>query len=780
MTNALGALMGNTPARLADATLPPRVRSALDALLKDARHELARQLPKVLQDTELALLRAEPKGDTKLEAANHASVRSLHDGERVFSERFMADVEASLAGIQRQRTLAAGGEPEPVVLTLSLLEDDVVSDEALLENMASRIESRNSLSLQLLGQRFGVLAGAPAFEGDSLPLGPHALTRALDQAATALNLSRYARVQLFRQFEQVVMGAYAEILDGFNNRLSEAGVLPHLRFVPARPRQAGSAADAGKPGSGASDGGASGGGHTGQANRDANAPTGTAPGHGATGAPGGWSGSAGTTPMQIPGLQVMQPTAAGTGGTRFAALQGLLKRRRVLLAKLRPGGVDERVREPLQRNEVLGALQRMRTTSNPAESLTDYRQTLLAQARQMHGHGVALSDPDNDAFELLSLFLTQLQRDLRKSSPGDTLVARLRLPLLQLALSDQAFFVDAGHPARQLLNAASLAGARWLGDDDLDPQWLGLLQRAIARVQQDSESARDTFTEANQTLQSGLQGLARKTEMAERRQVEAARGREKLLLARQRATAEIDRMLAGRSLPRFHRILVDQAWADVLSLTVLRNGEQSEAWQDLLQASAKLLDAATHETPGSIDMALLDYACGALEQVGYHADDAKAIVSQLVNQDMDATDLASRTELLVQLRARARLGEGSEAGTGQHDTPRNPEEQAAFDRLRLLEEPVWIELDDAEGNTVRRRLAWVSARTGQTLLVNRRGQRIPASDLDALARQLAAGRLRILSEDIAPAEAAWESTTNSLHRIAESGNLQEMEPTHGS
>lgn len=770
MTNALGALMGNTPARLADATLPPRVRSALDALLKDARHELARQLPKVLQDTELALLRAEPKGDTRLEAANHASMRSLHDGERVFSERFMADIEASLAGIQRQRTLAADGEPEPVVLTLSLLEDDVVSDEALLENMASRIESRNSLSLQLMGQRFGVLAGAPAFEGDSLPLGPHALTRALDQAATALNLSRYARVQLFRQFEQAVMGAYAEILDGFNNRLSEAGVLPHLRFVPARPRQAGSAADAGKPAAPASEtAGAGAREHTQTQGNQAPAISGAAA-HGAIG----------PVATHTPGQPVATLATGGTGGTRFAALQNLLKRRRLLLAKLRPGGVDERAREPLQRNEVLGALQRMRTTSNPSESLADYRQTLLAQARQMHGHGMVLSDPDNDAFELLTLFLTQLQRDLRKSSPGDTLVARLRLPLLQLALSDQAFFVDAGHPARQLLNAASLAGARWLGDDDLDPQWLGLLQRAIARVQQDSESARDTFTEANQTLQSGLQGLARKTEMAERRQVEAARGREKLLLARQRATAEIDRMLAGRSLPRFHRILVDQAWADVLSLTVLRNGEQSEAWQELLQASAKLLDAATHEAPGNIDMTLLDYACGALEQVGYHADDAKAIVSQLVNQDMDATDLASRTELLVQLRARARLGEGSEAGTGQHDTPRNPEEQAAFDRLRLLEEPVWIELDDAEGNTVRRRLAWVSARTGQTLLVNRRGQRIPASDLDALARQLAAGRLRILSEDIAPAEAAWESTTNSLHRIAESGNLQEMEPTHGS
>ena len=44
-------------------------------------------------------------------------------------------------------------------------------------------------------------------------------------------------------------------------------------------------------------------------------------------------------------------------------------------------------------------------------------------------------------------------------------------------------------------------------------------------------------------------------------------------------------------------------------------------------------------------------------------------------------------------RACSRMGE---AGAGQHDTPRNPEEQAAFDRLRLLEEPVWIELDDAD------------------------------------------------------------------------------------
>ena len=61
---------------------------------------------------------------------------------------------------------------------------------------------------------------------------------------------------------------------------------------------------------------------------------------------------------------------------------------------------------------------------------------------------------------------------------------RLRLPLLQVALRDHRFFVDPTHPARMLLDAVSLGGARWLADDDVDLQWLGLLQRAVATVQQ--------------------------------------------------------------------------------------------------------------------------------------------------------------------------------------------------------------------------------------------------------------------------------------------------------
>ena len=165
--------------------------------------------------------------------------------------------------------------------------------------------------------------------------------------------------------------------------------------------------------------------------------------------------------------------------------------------------------------------------------------------------------------------------------------------MLQLALRDHRFFVDPAHPARALLDAVSLAGARWLAEDDLDPQWLGLLQRAVGTVQEDPDAGDETFGAANHALQGGLLAAARKNEMAERRHVEAARGHEKLELAQLRASSEITHLIAGRQLPRFHAMLLEQAWTDVLSLVLLRSGEESEAWRDMRETTLAIVDAST-------------------------------------------------------------------------------------------------------------------------------------------------------------------------------------------
>ena len=741
---------------LATAILSPRVRRALENQLQIALSELDRKLPAVLLETELHLGRqCEQSSLQKLQVAAFESARLLRAAQAGLIKYFLQELEAGLANLDAPRDSRSLEDMTTAPSQgLALVDDSESNEGSVLANIALRSDSRNSLALQLMGHRYGVLAGAPAFDAEHLPLGSHALCHALRNAALAAGLSADVRLLLYRQFEQVVMPHYPALLDTLNARLAQDGILPYLNFVPVRVRPA---ADTNAPATRALD--------------SRNSPAS--------------AGNAGNPNKSHPAATFAQsrtnqaPASAAGGAPRqdaFAALQDLLASRRMLLAKLRPGGNDERVREPLAREEVLDAVRRMRSNSAKAGNVTEIRQTLLAQSRQMHGHGVTLTDADSDSFELINLFMAQLQREMR-DGPGIALIERLKLPLLQLGLREHRLFVDATHPARILLNSVSLAGAHWLCDDDIDAQWLGLLQRAVSMVQDDTEASHDIFVTANHALQGGLLAAARKNEMAGRRQVEAAIGREKLDLARQRAAAEITRLVDGRPLPRFHAVLLDQPWADVLSLTLLRHGEDSDAWRELRDATAVIVEAGITAGAKTIDISFVKRLQDVLGQVGYHAEDANAIACQLAKGRVEDDDQGSRTELILQLKARARLG-GDDATQVTPSPPRTPHEQQAYTLLAGVTDACWLDiLDPAEQRVIRRRLGWVSPRSGQALILNRRGQRISSDSLDSLARRMAADELQMVETDTHPAEAAWQTIFANLARIA--GDESAQDASHG-
>lgn len=730
---------------LSQARLPRRARSVLLGLFAMVGSQLDDMLPEILHETELTLARTPHTGDPKQDADLRDAMRSLGGGLRTFNRVFQSHVETTLAQLESLRKLAdstTSPAPSTPELTLSLLEEDEVNDDLLLENMASRISSRNSLALQLLGYRLGVLAAAPAFEADVVPLGPFQLCKALEQAADSIKLTRYARMQLFQQFERKLFEQYGSMVDSYNARLVESAILPHLSFIPVRTQPSRQADAAAEP-------------HAGQHPAPASAPHAIDP------------ALAAALGELVPTRDVPATPSAQPAPAEFAALQALLGQRRALLSKLKATPNDERQREELPHAEVLQALQQLASTAgnNKADRLADVRQMLMAQARQQRGHGVHLSQSDNDSFDLLQMFMSQLQSKVRKSSPGEALIERLRLPLTQLALRDPHFFTQAEHPARQLLETLSEAGDQRLASDDLDAQWLGLLQRAVSSIQQDGSGSAETFSEANQTLQSGLQAMQRRSEMAERRQVDAARGREKLAVARQRASAEIAKLLAGRTLPAFQTQLMEQTWTDVLSLAHLRGGEHSESWQTLAATTAHLLDACITGTARLDANSLRQQVLAALEQVGYHAEDAGKIARHLTQPSADA-DAEAQAALLQQLQARTRLGEGSVEPLPDTPQPRTPLEQDAYAQLNALHLPAWLDIQAETGEFERRKLAWTSPQTGLALLINRRGQRVSNASLDDLARKLAAGQLRIVGDNMSPASEAWQETLSSLKHLA--------------
>ena len=724
---------------LASAQLPRRVRRALEQVYNLAADEMARALERMLAEFEQQQFRlADQAANPGLQQAYFDTLRLVRQNRADLIPEFLGGLEAALAGI-RTPPPPPGKVAAPVHFgNLRLVEEYEMDEEAVLRAIASRHESRTSLPLHLLGQRFGVLAGAPAFEAERLPVGPRQLGEILGRASRVLQIDLQPRLELFRCFDHYALNGYAQLVEAMNAMLARENILPNLAYVPIRVRPAVQSELTGEAGRERREHARA------QAQQGRNSPY------------TGWFGGDG------PGADSPES---------FSLLQDMLASRRDLLNKFTPGHSDPAARSQLSTEDVMQALARMQSaprepaseTSRP-RSVHDVRQALLAQSRQTRGQATALSREDNDAFELLAILMAEIQRELRQDAPGNRLVHKLVVPLLRLVLKDRGFFVHQSHPARQLLNAVAESGASWMGEDEVDVQLNDQLSHAVEDVVAHYEGDTNVFDAANQRVQQHLQVMARRAEVAERRHVEAARGKEKLELAKRQATEVIAEVSDGHKLPRFVQTLLANSWTDVLTLVLLRNGEDSDEWQQHLDATKAIVCATSLNHPASAPAGLAEHIEHALTLVGYHADEAGDIARRLTAQvDDEENDSASRTELAMRLKARGRLGQEA-APEKPALPPRSEREQAAYDMLRTLPFGAWFEfITNQQGDVVRRRLSWYSPMTDHALFVNQRGQRVGEQSLDSLARQLASGQVRIVTvEHSSLVDRAWHSALGAL------------------
>src|SRR4249919_3122078 len=229
-----------TPPTLASANLPRRVRRVLEHLLSLVSDEMARHLSAMLNEMEQQLFRlADHARNPGMQAGHMETLRTLRLNRADLVPRYLMGLEAALAGIRDPRTpgrLGVTGANAPSFRNLSLVDDESMDEDSVLRDVALRHESRASLPLHLLGQRFGVLAGQPAFDAERLPVGPQMLGRILREACNSLQIGLEARLLLFRTFDRVVMGHYTQMAETMNALLERDGILPSLAYVPIRVR----------------------------------------------------------------------------------------------------------------------------------------------------------------------------------------------------------------------------------------------------------------------------------------------------------------------------------------------------------------------------------------------------------------------------------------------------------------------------------------------------------------------------------------------------------------
>lgn len=416
-----------------------------------------------------------------------------------------------------------------------------------------------------------------------------------------------------------------------------------------------------------------------------------------------------------------------------------------------------------------------------SRSVSHLKQDVLSQLRQVTPDGKAprLSEMDADTIDLVGMLFEHLSKDVKPDSQVQQLMTRLQIPLLRVALKDKSFFTRRSHPARQLLNSVAESGLFWLDDESDDRALVEKMRVVVDRVSAEYDDKLDVFEDLLGDLSKHLTTITRKSEVAERRHVDAAKGRERLEQARSTASRAVAERIGKSNPPALIKTLLEQAWTDVLALTLLRQGETSEAYRKRLAVADQLLETNT-ESLGAVPddarhRALRQEVEAGLSQVGYHGEDVQAVVRRLFGGPSAAAndDPASLTELAIKLKARSRLGGDAD---GDRDakakplvasSPLSPDEQRVLERLRTIPYGTWFEFTiNQQGDKARRKLSWFSTLTGRCLFVNQRGVRVEERTLDALAREVVRGTARVVeAQKESLIDRAWNAIVASLRQF---------------
>ncbi|HEX7370192.1 MAG TPA: DUF1631 family protein [Rhodanobacteraceae bacterium] len=730
--------MGTQPGiqKLAERSeLAPRARHLLAQQLEECGALLEPLLRSALDDLEHELFRiGEQSSGGHVQHEAMEALKALSRERRRFQSWLMIRLEHRFATISQSKPEADPAQVPHKAADLSLVDPHEFDESMALDDLSTRTELHAGNAIFDLCHRYAVLIAAPPLDADDLPSGPHMLAAVLGEAATDIGLQREHRLLFYRLCDRRLFAAAEAFYAHLNTHLKNAGILPDLRsYLPKRaasePRSSQPEAAAELPTSGL-----------------------IAPATNFTPPPGGANPGLGELHDLLGARRkALYPegSAAAAQSAEFASMPEL--------------------------QEALAALQAMPTRQFDPNAGKRLGEDLMAELRRQSAtdRAPALQPEHRDSMELIGLLYEQLLGETRNEGIAQQLLASLQVPLSRVALSDSSFFTVRNHPARRLLNLVLETANLWLdrSDEQFDVALNQRLQRTVHRVVKEYNGDLGVIEQEATDLDAHLKLLKRRAEIAERRQVEAAQGRDRLQDARAEASRAIDKRLAGRKATPLVRALLEHAWTDALTLTLLRDGANSDAYRRRLAAVDQLLGASSERDATKL-AADLNHG---LTQVGLQAGEADQITRYALELPQKsthdaATPTPSQTELLIRLKARRKPDE-EEAAEPAPSSPRKlplaPSERRALESLKKLPFGTWLDFTvNQQGQRVARKLSWYAPTSGRCLLVNARGAAAPERTLEQVARMMARGQVHVLPpQDAGMIDRAWNALVSGLRKF---------------
>lgn len=643
-------------------------------------------------------------------------------------------------GFDEFRTLHARARND---LPLGLIDEAHIDFHLAGQVLAAGLDHRHSERLDVMGIRLDILAGALGAEPAMNPLGPTRLTTAFVETFRDEQVPEILRVMLFEQYAAALEPVLGDLYDAANAVLARGGYgLPaDPGPAPAAPTRGDTAAWHGGPeaaGHGPASAGATGHGHG-------------APGPAQTGSGGNWSrGGDAPTSVELSDLRSM--LHAWRGGRREDAATSPVDRFATGPDGRRELRLDELVNvASLMQAEPADVFARaLAGTGGLAAAI---REQLNTGSRRLglDPEHIHFSEEDEDAIDLVGLLFDSLFSSQQLQDRARRMYARLVLPYVKVALTDQRLFISPTHPARRFFDAITEAVAGNRGETAQERELLDRATSISQRVMAEYTEDLVVFETAHGELDALLQRQRRRIDLQEERAAKATNGRERLNYAREQADTVLARRLSAPPLSPAIAEFLRGSWRHHLVQTWLRDGEGSERLADAISLGDALVAADRLAAVGR-GRELADHLLELEPRIG------ECLASSGLDQDAAEHALALLVKGLVYPNTPRDLYPPPPRQAQDDEDERNlwldPDapmavSQAQLEKSGALDAGDWLQVTDLKGESSAVKVAWVSPLSGRRLLVNRRGLRVLVATVEELAAMATAGRLQLGAEPTA-------------------------------
>jgi len=406
------------------------------------------------------------------------------------------------------------------------------------------------------------------------------------------------------------------------------------------------------------------------------------------------------------------------------------------------------------------------------QTVADVNRQMMEQIASESKDG-AVEPGDMQTIDLVGMLFEYMLSDDHLPDSVKALLSYLHTPFLKIAFIDKNFFEQPEHPARVLLNSLAEAGVRWVGNDGSDQYDIFVkIKTTVFRLLQEFKNDVRLFAELLIEFNAYTHNVARRQELMERRALEKAQGEEKLREAKIQVNTEVRSRTDNREMPSAILLLLLQPWSDYLSFVILRYGEKSDSWKSALDVIDKLLwslEPKATNADKSLLMELQGQLLAALERgfetIGYEQAKGRKLLDAVISLQRMALQSRKVEAAPEPMRTKLETMAAEKAGTSAAEAqPVTAEEAKIVDSLKMVEFGTWFEFDGGK----RLKVAWYNKKTQHYMLVDQQGRKVSLAGGVQLARDMLAGRARIIAGSTKPFfERALENIYHTLSERSE-------------